>query len=420
MRPRASIITLAVVSVGVVVSLVALAVVLINRGGATRTVGESTPARRPAPSTTNTLNEPGKDIFLAHQPGTGPPLRLGATAAYDACTVLPVSAVRDIGIELDPYFMVMHDHLERDTPTDATAAMTDLKGFTNCTWTGVDKQFVTLKIYQPPYSDDRDRTGRLEFQQRQGAKEESVRGLKKYTVHGGNNDPKDWQVTLFADDYWAQLTMMTKHDTYRAGSPQDVVDTLIDGIAENLLRGPTAPSTFSYSGPYAGFPDPCTLYTREDFRATHGVDDTGRVTRGVTGGDQELRGDSGERARYIRISCDRRALGKGFSDPDAPALKVEFHVYPDAEQASLGDFGMCDPKSSGAKVFGPPLEIKTKIGDGRVCMPNIGRDNDPLVFRAGRTLVYLYNWLLAEAKDRNALAAKLTPAAQAIAARLPR
>ena len=43
-------------------------------------------------------------MFLTYQPGSGRPFRLGATAAYDACTVLPLSAVREVGIELDPYF----------------------------------------------------------------------------------------------------------------------------------------------------------------------------------------------------------------------------------------------------------------------------------------------------------------------------
>lgn len=421
-------ITLAVVSTGVVISLVALVIVLVNRGDSGQTAapaGETSSkpkdrSKRAAPTTKSTANQPGKDVFLAHKPGTGEPFKLGSTAAFDACTVLPLSAVTDVGIDLDPYYMVMHEHLERTAETNASSATMDLEGFANCTWTGVERQFVTLSIYQPPYSNDRDRTSRMDFLKRKGAKEESVRGMKKYTVHGGDNDPKDWQVTLFADDYWALLVMKTEKKSYRGGSPEEVVNTLTDGIAENLQRGPTAPATFSYGGPYAGFPDPCALFTREDFRTTHGVDDIGRVTRGVTGGDQGLTGDKGERARYVMIKCDRRSLGKGYSDTDAPALEVEFKVFPDAEQAGLGEFGTCDPASSATKVFGPPLEIKTKIGDGRVCMPNEGRENRRLVFRAGRTVVYLHNWLYADAKDLNALAAKLTPAAQAIAARLPR
>lgn len=245
-----------------------------------------------------------------------------------------------------------------------------------------------------------------------------MRGLRSYVAHGKYGDPKDWQVSLFADGYWAMLLLNTPYDAYRAGSPRDVVDALVDGIAQNLLRGPTAPSTFAYTEPYAGIPHPCQLFTREDFRQTYGMDDVGRVATGLTGGDQLLEGDNGERARFVRLTCGRKAPGKTFADPDAPGLEVEFNVYPDAEQASLGEFGMCDPESSATKVFGPPHPIATRIGDGRVCMPDVGRENRRLVYRVGRTVVLLHNWLYADARDLDALAAKLTPVGHTIAARL--
>jgi hypothetical protein len=149
------------------------------------------------------------------------------------------------------------------------------------------------------------------------------------------------------------------------------------------------------------------------------VDDVGRVHRGLTGGDQLLEGDRDrERARFVRLTCGRKALGRRFADEEAPGLEVTFDVFPDAEQAALMEFGVCDLASSATKVFGPPLAIPTKIGDGRVCMPNEGRPNRRLAFRAGRTVVYLHNWLFADAADLNALAAKLTPTAQTIAERL--
>jgi hypothetical protein len=369
-------------------------------------------------ATSTTPSEPGKDLFLTHRPGDGRPLRLGETAAYDACTVLPLRAMREVGIELDPYYQVRQDFMERDASGDPSLARMNLEGLSNCTWPGVDDQHVILQIYQPPYSHDRDRTSRLEFLDRKGAKAESVRGMTSYTVHGGNNDPHQWQVSLFADDYWALLLMKTKHDTYRAGSAQDVVNKLVDGIASNLERGPTGPSTFSYGGPYADFPDPCTLFTRDDFRQTYGVDDVGRVSRGRTGGDQLLTGDHGERARYIRITCARKALGATFADDNAPGLELELQVFPDPGQAALMEFAVCDPTSSATKVFGPPLPIPTKIGDGRTCMPNEGRPNRRLVFRVGRTVAYLHNWLYTDAADLSTLATKLTPIAHTIASRL--
>ena len=101
-----------------------------------------------------------------------------------------------------------------------------------------------------------------------------------------------------------------------------------------MRRGPTGPSRFSYGGPYADGPDPCTLFTKD------------------------------------------------------------------------------------GRMFGPPIDIPTRIGDGRVCMPNTGRGNRRLVFRVGRTVVYLHNWLYADATDLNALTAELTPVARSIAARL--
>lgn len=103
-----------------------------------------------------------------------------------------------------------------------------------------------------------------------------------------------------------------------------------------------------------------------------------------------------------------QAPGRTVAGEEAPGLNVQFQVFPDADQAALMEFGRCDPVSSG-HVFGPPLPIPTTIGDGRVCMPNEGRDNRPLGFRVGRIIVALYNWRYADAADLNALAAELTP-----------
>lgn len=370
-------------------------------------------------STSARSGEPGKDVFLTYQPGSGRAFRLGATAAYDACTVLPLSAVHEVGIELDPRFDVRHDFMERDAPGDPSQARMLLEGLSNCTWPGVRDQAVILQIFQPPFSHDRDRTSRLEFLERNDAKEESVHGMRVYTNHGGKNDPRDWQVSMFAEGYWALLLLKTTQQSYRAGSPEDVVGKLVDGIVANLQGGPTGPAGFGYGpGPYEKFPDPCTLFTREDFRQTYGVDDVGRVFRGRTAGDAPVTEDNKVLARYVSLTCSRKAMGKTFADDDAPGLEVEFQVAPDAEQAARLEFLHCDPGSIGSKMFGPPLAIPTKIGNGHVCMPNEGRPNRRLYFRVDRTLVFLHNWLYSDAADLNALAAKLTPIAQTIAARL--
>jgi hypothetical protein len=88
------------------------------------------------PVSTNTSpRAPGKDVFLTYRPGEGRPFRLGATATYDACTVLPLNAVRDVGIELDPYFEARQDFVERDAPGDPSKARMLLEGLSNCTCT---------------------------------------------------------------------------------------------------------------------------------------------------------------------------------------------------------------------------------------------------------------------------------------------
>jgi hypothetical protein len=363
--------------------------------------------------TSTPVGEPGEDLFLTQKPGKGRPFRLGATATYDACTVLPMSAVRQAGIELDTPsgYQVVHTFIERDAPGDPSQAAPNIDGLSRCVWFGVNHQLVALDIYQLPFNDDRDRAIRLENLESHGSKPESVRGMRTFTCHpcGINKDSQEWQVSLFADNYWAVLTLTTA---------QDVATKLVDGIVANLLPGPTGPSSFAYSGPYDGFPDPCALFTRDDFRRTYGIDDTGRVERWLTAGDQDLEDDNHQLTRYIRANCKRKAIGKTFDDQSAPGLDVEFDVAPAAEQAAVLEGAVCDPKSSAGNVFGPPLTISTKIGDGRVCMPNEGRPNRRLVFRAGRTVVYLANWLYTDAASLNALAEKLTPIAQTIATRL--
>lgn len=141
--------------------LIAAICTLTITSGCATTDPETTPATGEIGSGMPTsTGEPGRDLFLTHQPGSGRPFRLGDTAAFDACTVLPVSAVREAGIEIDPNYQVRHDFMERNAPGDPALAKLNIEGLSNCTWPGIDKQFVTLQIYQPPYSHNRDRSSR--------------------------------------------------------------------------------------------------------------------------------------------------------------------------------------------------------------------------------------------------------------------
>lgn len=347
----------------------------------------------------------GPGIYLRQQSGNQAPPDWNGTPVTNACAVLPMSEVIKAGETFDGAFSVIDVGVPHDTRS--VSAMDSISydagggsdGITNCDYPGQDnKDVISLELFQAP-ENVADQIA--EFQSfgadTAGTTRRTEGGMTVLTVPI-DTDPNNWQIGIIdGTRYFAKLVLAFKGSGYAHGAtPRQMVDDFVTTVIGNLRRSPLPAQTYHYVAPYTGVPDPCGLFTEDDFTALTGQHDQ-IANREFQFGEREIDPDPGitlPEGFYVETSCERDTVGAVTQEPsDGPAygLHLDFETYRTVEQARTGMYAECDPRSSANKVFGPAVQVNIRIGDDRVCYPDEGRDDWRMTFRSGRTIVFMQN-----------------------------
>jgi hypothetical protein len=232
-------------------------------------------------------------------------------------------------------------------------------------------------------------------QDTQGSTQRTEGGMTVLTVPD-DTDKNSWQVGITdGTKYFAKLVLSFKGKGYRE-SPQKMSDDFVTTVIKNLQASPLPAPQYTYVAPYTQAPDPCSVFTAEEFTALTGQPDA-IVNREFQFGEREIDPDPGIKLPngfYTTSSCERDTIGSVTEDSaDGPeyGLHVDFEFFRTVDQARTGMYAECDPRSSGADVFGPSVQVNIKLGDDRVCYPDEGRNDWRLTFRTGRTIIFMQN-----------------------------
>lgn len=362
-----------------------------------------------------------KKPILKQQPGQGSPLNYGSTPAYDACTVLPMTSLRNYGFELDYTQYVNHEFLER-TVSAAAAQRGANPDLSHCVYyVAADSgstEVISLGVAQRPHNIDADLDISRRQATRKGAQPHDDQGFQVAVTQEDNHGSKEWVATLSRDDLVATLFLSLKQETRKGKPVKDIIDQLIHDVATNLAKGQTAPSRFSFQGSFRNVKSPCQLLGADEFQQTYGASDSGRVREQYSNGEIMVAEYDGTQTYHVKTSCRRDILGNPL-DADFKSVTITLGTYPDEASAKYAEFDSCDPKASSASVpSGPPIKIDTKVGDGITCFHR----SDPLKlysFRVGNTWVEIADRNRADTQAQvDQLARMLTPLAQKIAAKL--
>ncbi|HEX4725659.1 MAG TPA: hypothetical protein VH333_24320 [Pseudonocardiaceae bacterium] len=411
--------------IAVVVAAVLVVVFVVvprSGGGATppAAVSSHPPAGQPD-------DEPG--VLLRQQVGTGPAVSVNQTPVFNACDVLPLRVVEAAGIRMDPQYTVFDFGADHDTTVTQSTFGAFIytggqagTGISNCDYPGLDqKDLISPALYQAPQDVAQTSQQFLQYAADEGGSHRTEGGYAVWTVPN-KTDANSWQVGIIGKQNWVNLVIGLNGGSYHGHTPQQVLDGFVSTIVTNLAKGPTAPATYSYAKPYAGVTDPCVLFTNDEFRSLTAADSL-LVNRTLQFGEREVDPDAGvglSDAHYIVTGCERNTLSSITenyqSDGPGFGLKVDFDVYRSVDEAKTGEYVECDPRSSAAKVFGPSIQEDVKIGDGRVCYPNEGGRQWRLVFRSGRTVVFLSDIAVTTTGPLDQQARAFVPVGQRIAA----
>lgn len=390
----------------VLVAVILVLVFVVIPGGRSDHVTGQAEAAGAGPaggSGANPASVGGRGIYLRQQPGDQPPPNWNSTTVTSACAVLPLNEVIKAGETFDGAYDVIDVGVPHDTTSSTSVdsliydAGGGSDGLTNCDYPGQDnKDVISLELFQAP-ENVADQIS--EFQQygedTKGTTQRSEGGMTVLTVPN-DTEPNSWQVGIVdGSKYFAKLVLLFKGSGY-PHTPQQMTDDFVTTVIGNLKRSPLPAPTYHYVAPYTQVPDPCSLFTAADFTSLTGQQDD-IANREFQFGEREIDPDPGINLPdgfYTQTSCERDTLGavtENESDGPAYGLHLDFEIYRTAQQARTGMYAECDPRSSGAKIFGPSVQVNMKLGDDRVCYPDEGRNDWRLTFRSGRTIIYMQN-----------------------------
>lgn len=375
---------------------------------------------------------PADGVYLTQQPGTQPPPTWNSTPITNACAVLPLSEVTKEGIRFDGSFNVIELAVPHDVQSVSTvgAVIYDAgggsDGITNCLYPGdSNTDIVNLEVFQVPEK-VADAISQFDIisTDTAGSAKKTENGWQVVTVPL-KDDKNAWQVgmTDAGHKYFAELDITLKKPSYAGHTKQQVIDDFVTTILHNLDGSPLPAPTYHYAAPYSQVPDPCNLFTPDDFTTLTGKQDD-IVDRQFQFGERGINPDPGinlPNANYTQMSCERDTIGavtESPSDGDAYGIHLDFEVYRNAQQARTGMYAECDPRSSGAKIFGPSVQVSVTIGDDRVCFPDEGRNDWRMTFRSGRTVIFMQNVAMLQKSQLQNEANVFAPVARQIAAQV--
>lgn len=409
--------------VAVLAAVAAAVVVPVTLGGnvvisGTPVAAQSSGAQCPPAKTAASQ----QGVFLTMRPGSGAPLKWGATPIYDACTILPLYYLVNSGFLVQQPYDIFVDRPARGNRGGPgySQSNTASRGVTSCSYPGHNAgDRVALQILQKPFN-DHDDFSILHLHDDKGKTRHTRSGALVHVVHM-DDEQYGWTVNIVTPRASAELVVVLGKQYYGDASRKKTLHTFVQRIVAQLGKPPRPPVSISYKGPYQGTADPCSLFTARDFHTLFDTSDDTHPHRRYRLGERDLVPDPGvdlPEGHYTQIRCQRFSVAADEFDKDAPAMEIQFDVYRSNKQSRTGLYAECDPRSSGADAFGPSVQLKEKIGDSRACFPDEGRNDWRLVFRSGNTVVFLNIW---QHVPRSALAHRaklLTPLARKIAGRL--
>ncbi|HEY1571926.1 MAG TPA: hypothetical protein VGG05_11310 [Pseudonocardiaceae bacterium] len=417
----------------VLVALVLVVVFVVVPGGRSDQVsGQAEAAGAGGGSDGGNGGPPADGVYLTQQPGTRPPPKWNSTPITNACAVLPLSEVLKEGITFDGAYELFDVGVPHDVQSVSKvgAIIYDAgggsDGITNCLYPGdSNTDDIVVQVFQAPEAvADAISAFNIISTDTAGSEKQTVGGWQVVTVPL-KDDKNSWQVgfTDTGHKYFAELDITLRKAGYAGHTPQQVIADFATTIRQNLDKSPLPAPTYHYAAPYAQVPDPCDLFTADDFTTLTGKQDD-IVNRKFQFGERGVNPDPGINlpdANYTEMSCERDTIGavtESASDGDAFGIHVDVEVFRNAQQARTGMYAECDPRSSGAKVFGPSVQVSLKIGDDRVCFPDEGRNDWRMTFRSGRVVIFMQNVAMLQKSQLQNEANVFAPTARQMAAQV--
>ncbi len=384
-------------------------------------VNRAKPRPRPQP-TEEPLPVIGEQNLLTQHPG-GAPVTLGGVPMYNACALLPESAIAAAGLRLHRYQRSGGTHLSRDT-TDPALLAGDGTDTSRCSYhleppdgiteteeddlSGYTAGWVGVTVEQAPFSDAgpygslRDRTEDYAEKGIQPAPAGGVLWYQDTSPHVAEDDPTFYLFRPDATDTLVTLYLSDFPESYAGRSRERIAEGLVAVVATNLDAGPRGAVRYGYAAPYEDLRHACDVFTPDLFEYHQGEPDSGFVSADYSRGEQSFNEMGVVLGLHVESSCERVTAAKANRSWTGVGITVTFEYYRDRPQAERSLISLC--RATDEKP--DSVVVEHRIGAATCLFAG-----DTLLFNTGR-----YNvWVRV---DPAAPVERLVPLADRIADRL--
>ncbi|EWM14414.1 FtsQ protein [Kutzneria sp. 744] len=379
----------AAAATGVVVVLVAVV------------AGGSDAAPQPHPGDLPPLGQP----VVVQEPGGGEPLSYGDTAAYDACALLSTRTLGDQGVRIDPGSSFIDSHLDGDVPADAAVPQGGLDSISNCRYTLVGGDELSVTVQQTPFttSDKVDQTRSWPLQNNAVMRHD--RGLEVSSYRDGAG----WTTVIGRPKLAVTISFDLRRPVYGDRDQHQFVLDVTRTVVDAVVAGAAGPAVYRHTAPFTGVKSPCLLLSSDAFQQAYPGGPSSLVLEYADAGFAAVPQDDGETALRTSASCVRsNVVPDGALGPQYRDIRMDMTVWDKPQWTVQHDRADCG---------GQAVTLGVTLGDGASCLTDSGPSTWNLSFRTGRSVITLSTGGTA-AGDRETVKRLLTPVARAVVTRL--
>jgi hypothetical protein len=315
-------------------------------------------------------------------------VKYGTTAVFDACAVMPRTALASAGISNRVEGHWEHQHIPTSVSPDKariTKAGSHSYASSKCGYPINDDGMgsITLEILQSPFN-----SRYAVDQPKDNEVESSASGLKVMTW---NPDAGMYFARIGKKDtnFTATVSGSRLASDYSGFDAKTVFTKVVEVVAANLAKGPVERAKYEFTGRYKDVPNACDVVSADLFGRLTGSEDSGLALYEPASADElEMSYANGTTTNFVEQKCTRHTSDQVVGvENTGKSLTVEFRTFRTDERARLAHQRDCDPNNPSAAALGEPMAVDEQVGDATPCVRSIDKPN--YVFLVGRTSVHL-------------------------------
>lgn len=308
-------------------------------------------------------NGPSPGIGLLKQIGSYSPTTFGDTAVHDACSVIRIQHLNEIGVPLAENEPVVQQRVDGNVLPEAALPQSAGDAVGHCSYPLANGNAMTVSVHQTPFNTAADLESLQQEGIRAGATLRTADGLSLAQWHDALSNSR--RVNVWKPDLLIDVSIGTSKPWPINGMDATATAIQLETLVKNaIIAGPIAHEDHYYDYPLSRLRNPCEVANFAAF---------GRAFPSHAGAPSIIRGTyhPTRSQSSILMSCKRTnvVFNGSLNKAEHHELLVEFAVADNEQDARTENARLCDRSAHPEVVDATP-----SVGPSRSCLVKHGTD----------------------------------------------